>query len=529
MIARALLSSAAAVILLLGQPRAAEPVSLIGQSARASFDAAEEIYLRAASAGDPREVGALAEFYAAYQLWPEALAALKRIKQLDAAGEALRVEALFRLGRYSAAAAAAEGKHALSAFRAMALTRLGAYAEAAALFAKAAPPPGYEADFHLSAAEARAFSNDAGRALKALDTAAKAGLPKSETSRFQFLRAQIHRAAGDEAQARSQFQRAAKLTPDDWSMRAAAALATDREAMARLALMWRSEAFDRDVAMREASIALAAADFDHGLNAYARVASHFPQSDAALAAQAEIGARLGDLFAADLRPDDAARLFFTYVAFAPPGRDGDALIRQAADRLKSLGLYADAASLLDHQVFKRLRGAERSRIAADLAELQLEAKTPDAALRTLRATRIAGLDEKLNARRRRLEATALARLGKNEAAITLLEKAATPDEIAARASIRWDAERWGEAATDYAAVFGADPDNREAALRAATAFLLAGDRAGYRDFANGAAPRLSGTPEGEVVKSMGDVDRDAFLGTFMDKYRALYAAKPADS
>ena len=281
----------------------------------------------------------------------------------------------------------------------------------------------------------------------------------------------------------------------------------------------------REIDAMGGAMALAAGDYEAGFRAYARVAARFPDSDDALAAQAEIGRRLGDLFTADIRPENAARLFFAHVAFAPPGREGDALIRQAADRLKMLGLYAEAAALLDHQVFKRLRGTERARIAADLAELQLSAAAPDAALRALRSTRIAGLDAETNARRRLLEATALARLGKNDAAATLLENAAGPAEIEARASIFWAAERWSDAARDYAVLFAARPDQRDAAMRAATAYLLAGDRSGYRDFARANAANLAGTPDGDVIGAMGGVDRDAFLGAFMEKYRALYAAR----
>ncbi len=515
----------AAALIALASPAAlgADRTAIATESARLGFANAEEKYLEAAAAGEASAVKTLAGFYAAYGLWPETIAALKRLQAPDADADTLLVEACYRFGRYRAAIAASDGKPTLAAYRAMALTRVGAYAEAAALFGKAAPPAGFAAEFHLDAAEARAFAKDAAGALQSLDAAATSGLPEADAARFQFLRAAIHRAAGEEARARAQFERAASAGQNDWSMRAKIALATDIEALAGLALAWRSAAFDHDLAMREAALALDGADYERGFGAYARVAARFPDSDAALKAQAEIGARLDDLLAADLRPEEAARLFFAQVSFAPPGREGDALIRQAADRLKMLGLYAEAASLLDHQVFKRLRGTERSRIAADLAALHLEARAPDAALRTLRATRIAGLDDATNARRRLLEATALARLGKDEAALTLLGEAPTLDEMAMRASIHWDAERWSDAAKDYAAVFSAAPSNREAAMRAATAFLLGNDRAGYRSFANEAAARLAGTPEGDVIRSMGDVDRDAFLSGFMDKYRALYA------
>ncbi len=510
-----------------GAAHGADRAAIAAQAANQGFAAAEEAHLQAASGGEAAAVLSLGEFYAAHALWPETIAAIRRLRSPGENAEALLVEALYRFERYRDAAAAAEGKFALGGYRAMALTRLGAYAEAAAAFAKAEAPLGFDADYHLASAEAHVFSGDGARALKSLDSAAAGGLPNSATARFQFLRGAIYLAQGDGARARAQFQRASKHPADDWSMRAEAALTEKVDTLERLSLRWRSAPFDRDLAMREGALALAGADFARGFAAYARVAARFPDSDAALAAQAAIGARLGDLFSADLTAEDAARLFFAYVSFAPPGREGDALIRQAADRLRALGLYADAAALLDHQVSKRLRGLERSRVAADLAEMQLQAKSPDAALRSLRSTRIAGLDTETNARRRLIEATALARLGKNEAAAALLEAAASPSERALRAAIHWEARRWSAAADDYAFLFAATPADSEAALRAATAFLLAGDRAGYRDFANSAAEQLSGTREGDLIKSMGDVDRDAFLSTFMDKYHALYADKAA--
>ena len=521
----------ALMAIILSQPDAlgADRAAIAAEAARTGFDAAEERHLQAASGGDAAAVIALGEFYAAHALWPEAIAAINRLKAPDDVAALLRARAQYNFGRFRDVIAGAEGKHALSGYRAMAQTRIGAYAAAAAAFGKAARPPGHEYDFHLCAAEAYAFTGDTARALRSLDAAASAGLPKTATARFHFLRGAIHRAAGEEGRARAQFERAAKGEESDWSMRARIALAADRTGLDRLSLMWRSDAFDRALLTREGELALAAKDLERGFGAYSRLAARFPDSDAALAAQAEIGARLGDVFTADLPVEEGARLFFSHVSFAPPGREGDALIRQAAGRLQSLGLYAEAASLLDHQVFKRLRGAERSRIAADLADLQLSARMPDAALRTLRATRIAGLDAETNARRRVLEATALARLGKNDAAVALLETAASPAEREARAAIHWDGERWSAAAIDYAAVFFAAPAKRDAAMRAATAFLLAGDRAGYRDFAKGAAALLAGTREGDVIKSMGDIDRDVFLATFMDRYRALYAARPADS
>lgn len=513
---------------------AADRSALLAESLRLGFDKAEEARLAASADGGAAALKALAEFYAAHQLWPEALAAVARVKAPDAEAKILAAEAQYSLGRYRKLAAAGSDDEGAGAFRALALVRLGSYSAALAAFARTAPPDRFEAEYHLARAEALIASADAPAAAAALARAVAADAGRDQQSQMKFLGAALLRLKGEEAKARAEYRRVGAGAPDEWSMRARLAAAEDEAALTTLSLAWKSDAFDRDLLMRQASLRAKAGDFERALIAYAAVTARHPESDAALTAQAEAGGVLAALFEdASLSPDDAARIFFDHVAFAPPGREGDALIRSAAARLKTLGLHAQAAALIDHQVFKRLRGADRSRVAAELADLHLAARKPEAALATLRATRIAGLDADTNARRRRLEATALAELGKQDAAMTLLAAATQPEDRRLRAAIAWDGGDWLQSASDYAAAFAAAPavlssTDREAAVRAATAYLLAGDRDGYRAFIGAAAPRLQGAREEALIKSLGDVDRDAFLERFMDYYRALYAAS-ADS
>jgi hypothetical protein len=510
---------------------AADRAEIRAEAERLGFDTAEEARLNASAEGGAASVMALAEFYAAHQLWPETLAALARLKTQDEEAETLGAEAHYRFGRYHRLAALSPTGDSARGYRAMALVRQGSFTDALEAFRKARAPAGFDADYHLSLAEAHIEMGDVDGASAALARAEAFNSAGVDLARRQYLRAALLQREGEDEKARAEFRRAAAATaPDDWSMRARLALAEDEEALGRLSLEWRSDAFDRDLLMRRAASRAAARAVGPALGAYAEVTARFPDSDAALKAQGEAGKLLAALFDdADLSAGEAARLFFDHVAFAPPGKEGDALIRRAAARLKTLGLYAQAAALIDHQVFKRLRGADRSRIAADLAELHLAARKPEAALAALRATRIAGLDAQTNARRRRLEAIALGALGKRDAALSLLEGATQADDLRLRASLAWDSERWPQSAADYAAIFAAAPaapsrEDREAAVRAATAFLLAGDRAAYRAFVVEALPRLEGSREEAMIRSLGDVDRDVFLDRFMQDYRALYGA-----
>jgi hypothetical protein len=497
--------------------------------ARTEFEIAEEGKLAAAAANDIDALLALARFYMANGLHVEARAALRRANGATAEFARLIAECDYRLARHEAVVEALAAVDPKDPLYAMALAHLGAYEDAAIAFTTAdrkRAPEGLAADFNLAAAEAFAETGDVKAAAAALRLARDGGEP----ARRAFIAAKILSARGDASRAGAAFRRLATNRNDAWSMRARLALAGDDQDLAAAALQWRGGAFDRELSMMKGRRALARGDYKNGIDALRLVVDRFSRSDDARSAQNEIGAAL-PLLLADGRvgPKVAAEIFFENVDFAPPGREGDALIHGAATKLEALGLYAQAARLLDHQVFKRLRGAERATVAADLAELQLRAKAPAAALAVLRATRMAGLPAETNQRRRRLEARALSETGRAEAALTLLSSSPTTEDLRLRGAVNWSRKNWASAATDYASVVSASPTldaraDRDAAVRAATAYLLAGDRAGYRAFSKEAAARLGDAPEADLIASLGDVDREHFLARFMATYKSVYGA-----
>lgn len=506
--------------------------ALMAEAASEGFDATEEKYLAAASGGEAAAVIVLARFYMAHELWVEARAALERLgEEQDTDARVLEAECDYRMGRYERVIALAGEPDANNPLAAMALVRLGAYEEARKAFDKAPPIGGstnLRSDYFLSRAEALIGTGAADDAEAALKAAGDSGVE----GRRRFLQARIHSVRGDVLRAASAFKSAAASGADEWSMRARVAIAgREREigAIEALSLEWRGGAFERDMQMALGRLRLDGADYDRGFRALKIVVDRYPRSDDAIAAQEAIAALLPTLLADEsgLHPKDAARLFFENVEFAPPGHEGDRLIHEAARKLEALGLYAQAAQLLDHQVFKRLRGAERSIVAADLAELHLLARNPAEALRVLRSTRIAGLADGDVQRRRRLEAKALAANGDAGRALALLSAAPTAGDLLLRAEINWTRRAWPDAAADYASYVAAtraltSNEGRTAAVRAATAFLLAGDRAGYRAFAMEASLRLEGTAEADLIRTMGDVDREQFLANFMSSYRSVY-------
>jgi hypothetical protein len=516
------------------EPAEFDRAAIVKASSLKGFDAAEEEALAAASDGEADAVIALAQFYLAHDLWVEALAALKRL-EADAAPQAipLAAECDYRLGRYARALQRLEATPQREALEAMALSRLGAYADAAAIFAKSPPLPAMRlrTEYFLAKAEALAEIGDAIGVTDALDAAGDA----ANAARRTYILGAVNAARGNQSRSRAAFRAAARYDVDDWSMRARLALAAatgDVAAVDALGLKWRGGAFERELRLWLGKLLIAGADYDKGLPALRFVYDRYPLSDDAAEAGDAIAGALPALLASesDLHPREAARLFFENVEFAPPGHDGDMLIQEAARKLQSLGLYAQAATLVDHQVFKRLRGAERARVAADLADIHLQTNDAAEALRVIRSTRLVGLPRDLVQRRRRIEAQALAAIDQTDAALLLLADDPGIEDLRLRADINWSRKSWADAARDYASSIAASaslnaPEERTAAVRAAAAFLLAGDRAGYRAFAKESVLRLEGTPEAKLIATLGDVDREQFLARFMSAYRAVYSGE----
>jgi len=501
-----------------------------------SFAVKEESLLSAAASNDAEAVNALAEFYADHELWPETLAALSRMSGNRAENLLLSARADYEMGRYQKTARLLDGRVDGASLRAMALSRLGAYDAAMKDFSRSGSggrlPLSLLPEYWLARAETSVALHDVAGAEQGVAAIEGMSLGRKAMLELAFVRAQLAKAKGDDARASLLLKRLADGPMTEFVMRARLMLANeagDIDAMRSLSLEWRGGAFEREARLAIGDYALTHGDFSEGFEKLKGVVALFPASNAAFTAATDIQMALPRLFdpTSTLKPERAARLFFDNVEYAPPGEEGDALIHAASEKLVTLGLYAQAAVLLDHQVFKRLRGRERSVVAADLAETWLEAKEPQKALAALGATRMAGLDGKINERRRRLEAAARAETDDKDGALALLESVSTPEDIRLRADIRWSAGEWSDAAKDYSAYFKSAPQSadKDAAVRAATAFILAGDRDGYRAFVKEAGDKLDGAREEELIKTLGTVDREDFLDRFMDVYRGVYEAK----
>ena len=187
-----------------------------------------------------------------------------------------------------------------------------------------------------------------------------------------------------------------------------------------------------------------------------------------------------------LQPVVALGLYNEFRELTPTGADGDKMIRQLSERMIKVDLLKDAAKLLDYQVRFRLKGEDRARIGARLAEILLLDAKPRDALAALAASKHQTLPAQLSVRRRHLEAAALMDARRYDEALDNIAGDFTEQFDRLRAQIYWRAGYWRQASRVLARLTGnLDANNlkdrdAELLLRRAVALGLANDFEGMR-------------------------------------------------
>jgi hypothetical protein len=173
---------------------------------------------------------------------------------------------------------------------------------------------------------------------------------------------------------------------------------------------------------------------------------------------------------------EAAGLYWDYRELAPAGAEGDLLVFHLADRLQAEGLYARAAELLQYQLAQRAEDVAQGPLSVRVATLHILARRPDRALDALRTTEQQSYSPAMRADRKRMEAVALYRLGKESAAMAALD--AVPGGEAIKAEMFWRARNWGSfVALNQSRLPGRkalDDADQAAVLRQAVALAMIG-------------------------------------------------------
>ncbi|XBQ15102.1 MAG: tetratricopeptide repeat protein [Oceanicaulis sp.] len=265
------------------------------------------------------------------------------------------------------------------------------------------------------------------------------------------------------------------------------------EALESLRFQWRGDDTEVEAAAMLGRVYAQAGRYDEALRTMDATRGRFPESPVARDLSLEMDQLFRDLFldggADRMDPLSAVALWREHQSLTPPGPDGVRMVMGVVDRLVEIDLLDQAAAYLQYWIDERsitMTGQARATIAADLAEIYLTDGRPEAAMRAIESTRIAGLPTDLVERRRLLQARSLAGVGRTEHALELIANDRTEAADRLRARVAWDERIWPEAGRRAESLLAdrwrqeGDLSPREShdVLRALIAYALARDSAG---------------------------------------------------
>jgi len=485
---------------------------------------------------------ALAQFYSANDMQPEALGVLAKARaeqpdmERDKLYRALRGIAYLRIGRLADAANDLDSKifdddPDVLAYRGMLAAERDDWPSARRSFSLAGAavakfPPELRASLRLTMARAWLAGGDVNAAtaeLRALDSDT---LNRGQAAEGNYIRGLLADATNKPEEAIRFFDMASGS--GDRRARALAEFAKTEmmlnrklintqqaiERLDSLRFAWRGGPYEFNLLRRLGELQFAVGDLRSGITTFRQIVKYFPKSPEMPLLSRQMSDEFAKLFldggAQSLPPLVALALYYDYRELTPVGPEGDEIIGKLADRLVSVDLLNRAAELLEHQIQYRLRGESRARTGTRLAVVYLLDRNPDAALKSLQNTNAQNLPPALQQERRLLEARALGDLERFPEALNLLGQDQSPDALALRAELHWRAKDWVAFARISSLLLGnraADPspllaDERKLVLQLAVALALSNDTAGLEALRRSYEPRLRDTPDAETFNAI---------------------------
>ena len=334
-----------------------------------------------------------------------------------------------------------------------------------------------------------------------------------------------------------------KLTP----VQAAAALDG-------LRYRWRGDATELETIRALGQLYLSQGRYREALEALRSAGHRLPDLPEATQLQADLNVAFRSLFldgnADGLEPVQALGLFNDFKELAPPGADGDLMVRKLVRRLVDVDLLDQAAELLKYQVDNRLDGVAKAQVATDLAVIYLMNRKPEQAVQAINSSRTTVLPNALNAERRIVESRAWLGVGRYDTALEIIEKDTSKDATELRAEITWKQKDWARSGPQFEKALGdrwktptaLSADDEGKLLRAGVAYSLAGDDAAlarlsnqYKGFFEAAhnpeALRIALTGVSTNKLSVADfgrvsADNEAFTG-WVDKMKVRFKSAPS--
>ncbi len=458
----------------------------------------------------------LARYFLAQGFGPEALGVLAQVAreapdQIERpAFRAMRGAAYFLAGEYGPAAEdlavpslannveAAPWRGAIAAMRGDWRTAQREFGDIETVMSSY--PPWLAARFGLLAAESSLAVGDTGTAQARLDVLADRSLSPGDRDMLDVLQGFYEKDSGNIDAALKLWRQVASHGDRRASARARFALADTLlgqkaitldqaiDRLERLRFAWRGDVFEFDLLRRLAHLYAQRDDSRDALETLKEAATYFHDIGGVQAVAKDMAGMFRHLFADGgvdkLPPVTALALFDEFRELTPPGPEGDAMVRKLAERLVSVDLLGEAARLYGQQVKFRLKGVEKARVGARLAEVRLLDNKPKDALAALAESDQPNLPDDVVETRRLDKARAEAALGQRPEALATLagDSSLAAEEL--RASMAWHAKDWAGAAAAFAELMErkdlppAPDDRARLVLSRAVALALAGDEQG---------------------------------------------------
>ncbi len=318
-----------------------------------------------------------------------------------------------------------------------------------------------------------------------------------------------------------------------------------------LSFAWRREDHELDNLHRLGQIYIHSKNVKSGLNSLARGTQLYPNSLLTPGIHEEMANIFRDVFLSDLgnqlSPLDALTLYQQYRSLMPSGKDGDAVMRNLAERLVAIDLLDQASGLLEELAKNRLQGEEKGRVSARLAAIRLLDHKPQQAIEGLDLANSDTYPPELKNERTLLRAKALSELQKYDDALNLLKPMDTQPSKLLRAEINMRAQRWEDASRTLLELVGSPPlsgsltvEQADWLVNCAIAASLAGDSNGLDKLRNAYGPSIATLPQNDTFRMLTQpqntdeshdiaaaqakiTDVDMFQG-FLDHYRKAGAA-----
>lgn len=521
-----------------------------GRARNEGFNAVEEdVLARAAMEKDLQAAADVAYFYFAMGLYAEAGGVIRAIDPKTRSADLMLLEGIvsLKLRRWGEAAElfsrpALKTLPQAAPWRGIAYAELGAFHEAAIDLLRtgrtAVPFEENAAQFYLAKAHAALAIGHLDPARQALGSIRDHVETHDQRGRRRLLEARLQSARGAESAALNAFAGLQREGAMPVSLHAEIDIIRQRQLTGALALSdaldqlnamgirWSGGSVERERLELEAALHGQSGNQLLAVAALRKIYLRFPQSDAARMAKKDIRMTLSTILNdKSVSPREAAKTFYENIDLASPGAAGDALIRDAVHTLAGLDLLAEAAELLRHQVFQRLRGAQRSGVAADLAALYLGAQDPLSAIAVIENTRRTRLPERLAARRDFLEADAHFQNGDLDVALEIIADRESFEALTLKGRLLTALGDLTEAGEAYShAAFAGDgeptPAQAEAAILAASVFAQAGNDDALQSLSDKIGNRLAPGPARDLFEglvALGPNDND-------DDFTARYAA-----